>query len=72
MGGRPRHQRPDLEAVLRSAERQGWTVTKGTYFKMRCPCPSKHMKTVHLSPSSSNYLKNLVGQLRRATCWREE
>lgn len=39
---------------------------------MKCPCPKKHLKTVHLSPSSPNYLKNLTMQLKRATCWKEE
>jgi hypothetical protein len=38
---------------------------------MYCPCPEKHFKTVKLTPSGANYLKDLLGQLRRATCWEE-
>lgn len=73
MVSRPRHQDKDLEKLLRSMERQGWRVVKrgSGYFKCYCPCDVKHLQTVHLTPSSSGYLRNLVGQLRRATCWRE-
>jgi hypothetical protein len=38
---------------------------------MWCPC-GKHWKTVKLTPSDPNYVRNLLGQLRRATCWDEE
>ena len=41
------------------------------YYKMWCPC-GKHMKTVKLTPSDPNYARNLLGQLRRATCWDKE
>jgi hypothetical protein len=37
---------------------------------MWCLCPAKHMKTVHLTPSDPNYVRNLLGQLKRATCWK--
>jgi hypothetical protein len=30
------------------------------------------MKTMKLTPSDPNYIRNLLGQLRRATCWDEE
>jgi hypothetical protein len=67
---RPRHRNKDLEAVLREAERKGWRIVKrGKYYNMYCPCPSKHKKTVHCSPSNSDYEKNLRMQLKRATCW---
>lgn len=72
MSGRPKHPRKELEAVLRAAESQGWAIVKTTYFKMRCPCEDKHAKTVHLTPSNPRYLMNLLGQLRRATCWKDE
>lgn len=70
---RPRHPDKDLEAVLRSAEKQDWTVTKRPrgYFKMKCPCDEGHAKTVHLSPSNPKYHLQLVNQLKRSTCWRE-
>lgn len=70
--GRPKHPKKDLEAVLKAAESQKWIVIKASkYFKMRCPCPDKHQKIVHISPSNPMYLKNLLGQLLRATCWKE-
>ena len=68
---RPKHPKRDLEALLSSLERQGWTVTKrpNGYFKAKCSCGGMHMKTIHLSPSDSNYQRNLEAQLRRSTCW---
>lgn len=67
---------PDLQKELREirkeAERRGWRVTKGKrYWKMYCPCRQKHKKTMALTPSDPNYVKNLLGQLNRATCWKE-
>lgn len=68
---RPRHQDKDIENVLRSAEQQGWRVKKGrTYFRLRCPC-GRHQKWVHVTPSGSNYLKNLLALLNRSTCFEE-
>lgn len=74
MTGRPRHTDKELEKVLASAERQGWTIKKrpNGYFKLYCPCDDKHMKTVHCTPSTPNYRRNLLGELRRKTCWKEE
>lgn len=73
MSKRPRHQNKHLEAVIRSSEKQGWTVTKRPrgYFKMKCPCDQGHVKTVHNSPSDPYYHRNLVAQLKRSTCWKE-
>jgi hypothetical protein len=66
---RPRHPGKELEAVLQEAERKGWRITKGSkYYMMWCPCPGKHKKTVRVTPHS-NYPKNLLGELRRKTCW---
>lgn len=68
---RPKHPDKDLEAVLRSAEKQGWKIEKRKYFKMKCPC-GKHIKTVHMTPSNPKYCRELIQQLERATCWEEE
>jgi hypothetical protein len=68
---RPRHQKPELEAILRDAESLGWRVIKAKKFKMYCPCDDKHIKTVNLTPLNPNYARELRNQLRRATCWRE-
>lgn len=71
MPGRPKHPDKDLEALLKEAENKGWRVTKGGngHYKMYCPCYLKCMKTVACTPSTTNYLKNLLKQLQRATCW---
>ncbi|MTK05128.1 hypothetical protein FF096_24480 [Micromonospora sp. CP22] len=71
---RPRHRIKELEDLLRQAERQGWRVTGGgdRYFKMLCPCPDKHLKTVKCTPSNPNYLRDLTGQLKRVTCWKDD
>ena len=70
MAPRPKHSRPELEAILRVAESKGWRITGGgnTYFKMKCPCDDKHLKMVHLSPNR-NYHKRLERWLERRACW---
>ena len=71
--GRPRHPVKELETVLKEAEEQGWRVDGGgnTYFRLRCPC-GKHMRWVHLTPSGTNYVRDLLGWLRRTGCWKED
>ena len=67
---RKRHPRKELEAVIAEAEERGWRVQwKTGYFKLLCSCPERHYKTVHLTPSDSNYEKNLQAWLRRTGCW---
>jgi hypothetical protein len=69
MAKRPRHQRPELEAILRQGEALGWRAEKGNqYYRMWCPCGT-HQKTVRLTPSDPNYARNLRGWLRRTGCW---
>lgn len=66
---RPRHQDKHLEELLRDLEKARWRVTKGKgYFKAYCPC-GKHKRFVHLTPSGRNYQRDLVGWLKRETCW---
>lgn len=73
MSGSRQHPDKDLRSVLQAAAEKGWSVERGKkYFKMKCPCADKHAKTVKISPSDPNYLKNLLGQLRRATCWEKD
>ena len=68
---RPRHQKPELEKILRAAEVQEWRVVKAKKFKMYCPCSRQHMKTVVLTPSNPNYAKELRRYLARETCWED-
>jgi hypothetical protein len=70
---RPKHPIKELEAVLQEVESQDWRVEKGRdYFKIRCPCAEKHMRWVHLTPSGSNYEKDLRRWVQRCSCWRED
>lgn len=72
MSSRPKHPIKELEAVLKEAEGKGWLVTKGKkYFMMWCSCAKKHKKSLKLTPSTRTYKKNLMGELRRATCWED-
>lgn len=72
MVNRPRHPRKDLEQLLRLIEEHGWTVEKGSkYFKAKCPCGA-HMRTVHMTPSSSRYTVNTTHWFERQPCWNEE
>lgn len=69
-GSRPRHPDKHLEALLSALESDGWRVVKGRkYFKIYCPCPDEHLKTVHISPSNPNYQRNFESWLRRM-CWK--
>lgn len=70
---RPKHPDRELEAILREAEGREWRVEKpSTYFRLRCPCPGRHQRWVHLTPSDPNYGKNLRHWLGRLDCWREQ
>jgi len=53
-------------------EMHGWRVEMGSrYFKCKCPCPERHMKTVHLTPSDPRYRLNLIMWFRRQSCWED-
>ncbi len=72
MGDRPRHQRSDIEQILRDAEASGWVFTRrNEYFRGKCSCEGKHMRTVHATPSSPRYAINLRKWFER-TCWKGE
>ncbi len=73
MSHHPKHPDKDLREVTDRADEQGWEVSRGKgYFMMKCPCPAKHKKTVKLSPSNPRYRRELLGWLRRSSCWEEE
>ncbi len=39
-----------LAALREEARRYNWKVEKGKkYYKLLCPCPGKHRKTMHLT-----------------------
>lgn len=69
MPDRPKHPVKELEALLRSAEEQGWTVTRGKkYYRCLCAC-GEHLKTIHLTPSDPNYVRNHSAWFTRQACW---
>jgi hypothetical protein len=41
------------------------------YYKALCPCPEKHRTTVHITPSSRDYLNNKRQHLESSTCFNE-
>lgn len=59
----------DLDALVRDAKRQGWTVsrTRGSHLRF-CPPPSKPGPCIFGpgTPSDSRGIKNLRAHLRRA------
>lgn len=68
---RPKHPNKDIESVIRDAEEEGWEFSKGKkYFRAACPCGG-HLKWIHLTPSGSRYVTNLVAWFERQPCWKE-
>ena len=72
-----RHPKKELEALLGEFHEAGWKVLdpkKGGYYKVRCPC-GDHQRSVHISPSNPNYVKDTLMWLYRQPCYnnnREE
>lgn len=71
-GDRPKHPDKNIEAVLQEAEDHGWTVKKAkgaAYYKVLCSC-GRHTKwSIHATPSTSDYAKNLAAWFHRQECW---
>ena len=69
---RPKHPDKNIEAVLQEAEDHGWTVKKAkgaAYYKVLCFC-GRHAKwSIHATPSTSDYAKNLAAWFHRQECW---
>lgn len=69
MGYWPKHPRKELEALLREFDRASWRIEgRRKYYKVWCPCGA-HDRMVHMTPSSSNYAKNVRRWLSRQTCY---
>jgi hypothetical protein len=64
-----RHQKKELEAVLREFDKLGWRIEDPPkYYTVKCPCPKQHMKHVHLTPSNPNYANDVRAWLKRCDC----
>ena len=58
---------------MRDAEERGWRVKRNKgYFRALCPEPCGCMRSIVLSPSSSNTLLNTRKRLERCAGWQEE
>lgn len=71
MGYWRRHPKKDLERLLEQFHASGWVIKDSdTYYKVLCPC-GEHRRTIHLSPSGSQYRRNAESWLRRQPCGRK-
>jgi hypothetical protein len=68
-----RHPKKELEAVLREFDKLGWRVEDPPkYYTVKCPCPKKHLRHVHLTPSNPNYANEVIAWLKRCDCSGKE
>lgn len=66
-----RHPRKDLQMLLIEFDEEKWRIKNPpTYYKVYCPCPTKHKTMVHLTPSDPNYKKNKQAWLHRQECYK--
>lgn len=64
-----KHPKKELESLLGEFHEAGWRiVSTGKYYKVYCPCGS-HKRSIHLSPSNPNYVKDAVRWLFRQSCY---
>ena len=72
MGYWQRHPKKELQALLGEFNDAGWKIIDPPkYYKVRCPC-GDHQRTVHLSPSNPNYVKDVLGWLYRQPCYGQD
>ena len=73
MGYWRKHPKKDLEDVLEEFARHGWRIENPPrYYTVKCPCPDRHMRQIHLTPSNPRYANNALAWLRSLPCYREE
>jgi len=72
-GTRAKASNKSVGALLRQAERQGWTATGGgsSHYRLRCPNRCKCQATVGSSISNSMALLRLRTRLANHTCWKD-
>lgn len=64
-----KHPKKELDAVLGEYADARWRIERAKgYYRVYCPC-GKHMRSIHLSPSDPNYVKNALGWLYRQPCY---
>ena len=69
MGYWRKHPRKDLEEVLETFDRHGWTILNPPkYYTLRCPC-GQHQRQLHLTPSNPYYGNQALKWAKRLACW---
>ena len=69
MGYWKKHRREDIEAVLEAFDAAGWRVQNPpTFYRVLCPC-GDHQRSIHLTPSGTNYGRNALMWLYRQPCY---
>lgn len=67
-----KHPNKELEALLAEFDEAGWRIIDPpTYYKVYCPCPLKHKRTVHLTPSNPKYILETRLWLHRQPCYND-
>jgi hypothetical protein len=58
-----------IRQLLKDIEALGWVVTlspgASNVYKAKCPC-GKHIEHVHSTPSTRNFAKNKLAQIKRS------
>jgi len=63
-----RHQKKEIEKLLREFDALGWRILDPpTYYQVRCSC-GLHKRSIHLTPSDPNYVRNVRQWLERQNC----
>lgn len=63
----------NIEPVLEEFDRMGWRIEDPpTYYTVKCPCPARHMRQIHLTPSDPRYPTNALSWLRSCSCTKED
>lgn len=61
--------RKDLRPLLGEFHEAGWKIEDPPkYYRVKCPC-GLHQRSIHLTPSDPNYVRNALRWLRRQTCY---
>lgn len=67
-----KHPIKEIEELLVEFDAAGWRVIDPPkYYKVYCPCAEKHKRTVHLTPSSRNYILDTQSWLHRQPCYKD-
>lgn len=50
----------------------GWTIQDPPkYYMVKCPCPLRHKRWIHLTPSNPRYANECIAWAQRCECSQE-